>query len=229
MNRGYIRVYRKLEDWDWYKNPTILALWIHILMKANHTNKKWQGEMIKRGSFITGLKQLANDTGLSVQQIRTGLKKLELTSNLTSKSTNKYRIITVLDYNDYQNNNKQPNKQTTNKQQSNNNQITPTNNLKNDKHYKALEEKHYDNFELNELFIEFLKLRKTLKAVNSERAIKGLKNKMKMVDDNIKIQMINNAIIGSWKTVYELKGNGNTSKEVIPDAMASFYEGIRSE
>jgi len=125
MNQGYIKLFRKLEDWDWYKNPNVLSLWIHILMKANFQDKKWQGETIKRGSFVTGLKSLSFETGLSIQQIRTSLDKLTSTNNITSKSTNKYRIITVLNYDDYQNDNKQVNSQITNnltiKQQTNNN------------------------------------------------------------------------------------------------------------
>jgi hypothetical protein len=145
INQGYIRLYRKLEQWDWYKSPTVLSLWIHILMEANFTDKKWQGQVIKRGSFITGLHTLSNDTGLSVQQVRTALKKLESTNNITSKSTNKYRIITVIDYNDYQNDNKQPNKQITNNQQTNNKQITTTNNVLNEKNDKKVI-KYYRKF-----------------------------------------------------------------------------------
>lgn len=201
MNNGYIKIYRKLEDWDWYKTPTVLSLWIHILMEANHTDKKWQGVIIKRGSFITGLNVLSTDTGLSVQQVRTALKKLESTNNITSKSTNKYRIITVLDYNDYQNDNKQPNKQITNKQQTNNKQITATKELKELKELKK-DKKHYENSELNELFIDFLKLRKRLKAVNSERAINTLKTKLSKLTDKQKIDCINESIMNSWKGIF---------------------------
>lgn len=71
---------------------------------------------------------------------------------------------------------------------------------------KALiEMKYYDDDSLNNLFKDFLRLRNKLKAVNSERAIQGLINKLEPFDDNIKKLMINESIISSWKSVFELK------------------------
>lgn len=64
---------------------------------------------------------------------------------------------------------------------------------------------YFDNKEVNNLFNEFLELRKKLKAVNSERAIKLLIDKLNSYDDEIKIKMINNSIENSWKSVYPLK------------------------
>lgn len=73
---------------------------------------------------------------------------------------------------------------------------------------KALiEMRYYDDDSLNDLFKDFLKLRKKLKAVNSERAINGVLNILKPFDDDIKKEMINKSIVSSWKTVYPLKDN----------------------
>lgn len=82
------------------------------------------GETIPRGSFVTSLDSLAKELGLSVQEIRTALKHLISTGELTSKSTNKYRIITVVNYEMYQQVNKQPNSPLTSNQQATNNQLT---------------------------------------------------------------------------------------------------------
>ncbi len=82
------------------------------------------GETIPRGSFVTSLDSLAKELGLSVQEIRTALKHLISTGELTSKSTNKYRIITVVNYEMYQQVNKQPNSPLTGNQQATNKQLT---------------------------------------------------------------------------------------------------------
>lgn len=82
------------------------------------------GETIPRGSFVTSLDSLGKELGLSVQEIRTALKHLISTGELTSKSTNKYRIITVVNYEMYQQVNKQPNSPLTSNQQATNNQLT---------------------------------------------------------------------------------------------------------
>lgn len=65
--------------------------------------------------------------------------------------------------------------------------------------------KYYDNEELNDLFNEFLKFRKKLKAINNEKAINLLLNKLNYYSDEVKIQMINQSIENSWKSVFPLK------------------------
>lgn len=79
---------------------------------------------------------------------------------------------------------------------------------------------YFENDNLNSIFIEFLEVRKKLKAVNSDRAIKTLINKLNKYDDDIKYQMIENSIVNSWKDVYELKQKKTTSyarQEIVPD------------
>ena len=65
--------------------------------------------------------------------------------------------------------------------------------------------KYFDKEELNNLFIDFLELRKKLKAVNSERAINELLNILSAKDDGYKKAMINQSIVNSWKSLYEVK------------------------
>ena len=89
---------------------------------------------------------------------------------------------------------------------------------------KKEENTYFANAELNSIFKEFLEVRKKLKAVNSERAIKTLINKLNKYSDDIKYQMIENSIVNSWKDVYELKEQKTTGynkkpvrKEIVPD------------
>ena len=64
---------------------------------------------------------------------------------------------------------------------------------------------YYQNEELNNIFIEYLVIRKKLKAINSDRAIKMLLNKLSRFDDQTKYAMIEQSIVHSWKDIYELK------------------------
>lgn len=68
-----------------------------------------------------------------------------------------------------------------------------------------IKEKYFDNDDVNSLFLDFLKMRTKLKAINSERAINNLLNILNKFDDNTKIQMINNSITNSWKGIFEIK------------------------
>lgn len=74
---------------------------------------------------------------------------------------------------------------------------------------------YFKNEEVNNLFIEFLKIRKKIKAVNSELAIKKLVNKLNKYEDNVKVKMLENSIVNSWKDVYELKVKKETPLEKL--------------
>ena len=93
---------------------------------------------------------------------------------------------------------------------------TSINNTFNNK--KEIKKEYFLNDAINEIFTEFINQRKKLKAVNSERAINTLINKLNKYDDETKYKMIENSIVNSWKDVYELKENKKTgTKEIIPE------------
>lgn len=127
MENECIKLYKKLTEWQWYKNSKMVHLFIHMLLMANTETKLWMGVMIEKGQLIVGRKTLSTETGISEQSIRTLLNKLKSTNELTIKSTNKFSIITLTNYNFYQNENKltnQPIKQQTNQQLTSNQPTT---------------------------------------------------------------------------------------------------------
>jgi hypothetical protein len=101
-NNGYIKFHRKFKDWRWYKDRNVKDLFIHLLFEANWKDDNFRNILIKRGSLTTGRKKLADDTGLTQQEIRTAITKLKSTNEITTKATNKYTVITVVNYNKYQ-------------------------------------------------------------------------------------------------------------------------------
>jgi len=138
--KSFIVIDRKMLKWEWYQDSNTKNLFLHLLLIANWENKKWKGIDVERGSLITSIKHLSEQTGLTFQQIRTSLNKLISTNEITKKTTNKYTVITIENYNKYQNYNKQNNKRATNEQQTNNNQITTTkqyNNITNKQLYSC--------------------------------------------------------------------------------------------
>jgi len=138
MDNGWIKIYRKFSDWEWFKISEMVHLFIFLLINCNHKDNKWQGINIKRGQIITGRKELSFKTGISEQTIRTCLKKLELTKEITVKSTNKYSIITVCNYDSYQDKTEITNQQLTNNQPATNQQLTTNKNDKNKKNDKNI-------------------------------------------------------------------------------------------
>jgi len=126
---GWISLHRRFLDWEWYDDNNTMKLFVHILLKANHKKKNWKGIVINKGQLLTGRKQLSYETKLSEQQIRTSLKKLISTNEITIKTTNLYSLVSITNWNKYQGNNQR----ITNEQPTDNQQVTTTNNVNNEK------------------------------------------------------------------------------------------------
>ena len=137
---GWIKIYKQFKDWEWYKKSEMVHLFIHCLLKANYKDGSFQGMEVEKGSFITSLKHLSDETNISVQTIRTCLKKLENTKEINIQSTNKLTKITVCKYDSYQVDEVKTNKQLTNKQQTTNKQLTTI------EEYKEYKEDIYRQF-----------------------------------------------------------------------------------
>jgi hypothetical protein len=140
IDQGFIYVHRKILDWEWYDDDNVFRVFMHLLLKANYEDGKWQGQTVKRGQLITSRLHLSQQLSnkyhkISIQEVRTVLSKLKLTGEITVKTTNRYSVITIIKYNDYQTYNQQDNSQTTSNQPAINQQST-TNNKNNKKNKK---------------------------------------------------------------------------------------------
>lgn len=139
ISKGWISLYKKFTYWKWYKDINVKTLFIHLLLKASYEDTIWHDMEVKRGQVITSRKHLSEETGLSEQQIRTSLKKLQSTNEITIQSTNKFTVITIEKYDFYQSNNIRATNKITN-------EVTTSNNINNNINNKL------NKIKLNKLF-----------------------------------------------------------------------------
>jgi predicted transcriptional regulator len=123
---GWIKLHRSLLDWEWYKDHNTTRVLIHLLVSVNYEDKRWKGIDVKAGSIITSYSNLSNDIGLSVQQIRTILKRLKINKQINIQSTNKFIHISLIKWEELQEVNTKSTLKQHKSEQSNNNQITTT-------------------------------------------------------------------------------------------------------
>lgn len=155
----YLKLYRKMVRWEWYTDVNTFKLFLHCLIKANWRDGSWRGIKYKRGQFITSFPSLAKETGLTIREIRTALAHLKATGEVTDKKIHKGRIITVVNYDEYQGsdrqndrqNDTQSDRQTTGKRQASDSRYKNNKNnkeLQEEKNiYKASPEEIDDDFE----------------------------------------------------------------------------------
>ena len=98
FNKGYIKLNREILSWGWYKNINTLHVYLHLLLKANFKDGEFESRKIKTGQVVTSLRHLSDETGLSLQQVRTALKHLKSTHDVTIETTSNYTIITMKNY-----------------------------------------------------------------------------------------------------------------------------------
>ena len=154
MNRGYVKVWRKIEDSGLIQLPNTLALFMHLLLNATHKDRKMgtpSGVIdVKRGQFVSGRIELASRLKQSEQQIRTSLKRLEDLEIISINTTNRYSVYTIENYSKYQDTDEASNQQTTNKQPTNNQQTTTKQECNN----LNIEECNKNNTQKNEFFAD---------------------------------------------------------------------------
>lgn len=145
MSDGWIKSYRQMKDWEWYKKPGMFHLFHHLLYNANHAKKAWQGIFVERGQLVTSRARLSTETGISIQSVRTCLNRLKSTSEITIKSTSRFTIITICNYSKYQSQNKETNQvinQVSNKQSTSDQPATNhKQELKNEKNVRNIKKK----------------------------------------------------------------------------------------
>ena len=123
-------LHRDILDWEWYQSSETSRIFIHLILRANYLDKKWQGTQVKRGQIITSNNHLSNELSLSIQQVRTALKRLESSGYITRQTTNKFTLITIVNYNGRQSSKEVSNSQKTplktNRTHTSNTQSTTT-------------------------------------------------------------------------------------------------------
>jgi DNA-binding transcriptional MerR regulator len=160
------------------------------VLKANHKDNKWQGNDVKRGQFISSLGNISSATGITIQQIRTILKKLEKTNEIKVKSTSQFTIVTICKYECYQDENEEANKPTTNHQQTTNKQSTTNKNEKKEKNEKEV------------ILDSWIEYRKSAKKTLTQQSIKSILVKMENYTNEQCKFVINKSIEQGWQGLF---------------------------
>jgi len=151
MNNGYIKLYRKSIDSQAFKNEGLWQVWTWCLMKANHKEawlsiKTGRGETqvhILPGQFIFGRKSAAKELRMKESSIRNRMVKLKNMQNLDMQPDTHYSIVTIINWEIYQDNNLKEDRQE-DRQRTTKGQPKDTN--KNDKNEKKeIYVVHHDN------------------------------------------------------------------------------------
>ena len=106
MRRGYIKVWRNLEDSGIIGNAEVCQLFLYLMLGASSRRRKQAAGTdivsLEPGQLVTSRRQLALRLGSTEQKIRTALSTLEKYDIITQLPTRKYTIISLVNWGKYQ-------------------------------------------------------------------------------------------------------------------------------
>ncbi|WP_339147664.1 MULTISPECIES: DnaD domain protein [unclassified Sutcliffiella] len=121
---GWISLHRKLLNSNIFNNEKLLKVFIYCLLKASHSDYEQiiglQKVGVLPGQFVFGRKKAALELNMKESTVWKYMKLLEQVRSLELNSNNKFTLVTVVNWGEYQNSNELgDNKGTTEEQQSN--------------------------------------------------------------------------------------------------------------
>lgn len=171
---GWIKLHRKFKNWEWKDSPKHVAVFFDLLLEANHKPKNYRGVTIERGQLTTSYQAISDRTGVSIRGVRTVLRDLKTTNEVTHKPTRHYSVISITNWEKYQMVDKQDDIQTTSKRQPSDKLTTTNKNVKNIKNVKKYDQSHFD---LDEIYNAYPK------KVGKKKGLDKLKKKIRNQED----------------------------------------------
>jgi len=216
---GWIKIHRALLEHFITDDPTALSLWVHLLLLANHSDKKrlinGKPITIKRGQLMTSRPSLSSKTSINQSRIERLLNMLESEQMIEQQKFSKYRLISITKYQQYQLNEQVSEQQTNSKRTADEQQMNTLEECKEGKECKEQPKKarkRAESFALPEwinqaLWDDFMTVRKQIKAANTDGAKKALITKLVKLqqEGHDPHESIAQSIENSWKGVFPVK------------------------
>ena len=99
---GWVKLHRKLLEWEWYQDAHMVHLLVHLLLTASHERKEYKGLTIKRGQVVTSKKKLSEALNMSETSVMRRLRRLEVDRFVDLKVDQHGTTITICNYDSYQ-------------------------------------------------------------------------------------------------------------------------------
>lgn len=102
LENGFIKLYRSLLKWEWYDDVNTKVVFLHLLLTVSIEDSKWHGITVRRGSRVSSYAILAKETKLSVDKVRTAIRHLEATGEVTRSKYPKYTVFAINHFDKFQ-------------------------------------------------------------------------------------------------------------------------------
>jgi len=215
-NLGYVRMYRSLMKKGYYQNSEHVHLWLHLIFKATYAPKEFLFnetlERLQPGQFITSRRKLSVETGIHESKVERILNVFKIEHQIEQQSRNKFRIISILNWDEYQNSEQVNELQMNSQRTASEQQANTNNNIKNIKNTNKQNTKDLlfvlPEWIPRETWNAYLEVRKKKRAAPTSYALTLIIKKLlnfKREFGHDPIAVLNKSILSGWPDVYALK------------------------
>lgn len=95
ITNGFVKFPREIVNRSWFGDGATLTVYVFLLCGAAFKDIEREGYIIHKGQYVTSNRQLAEKCQLGVQQVKTALKHLKATHDITVEPSTKFSVITV--------------------------------------------------------------------------------------------------------------------------------------
>ena len=100
---SWFKIYRKMLNWEWFHDSKTLHVFLYLLIRANVKDSRFGKQLVRRGQLVTSYQSIAEATGKSVSSVRRAIDNLVSTGEISVIVTNRYSLITIENFEKYQN------------------------------------------------------------------------------------------------------------------------------
>ena len=105
-DKSYIKLFRKLLKSPIWENEKALKIWLWCLLKATHIEREQlvgqQIVQLEKGQFIFGREKASEELNMTESTVYKYIKLLEKLQMIRIKSNNRFSVVTVEKWEDYQ-------------------------------------------------------------------------------------------------------------------------------
>ena len=135
MMQGWVKLHRKIWEWPYSKDSDFISVWLFLITNATHKpyDLLFAGSRItlRPGQLITSRKTIEEKTGVNTSKVERILKKLKSEHQIEQQTSNKSRLISILNWGEYQDCEHQSEQQVNNNRTTSEQQVNTNKNINN--------------------------------------------------------------------------------------------------
>lgn len=98
----YIKLFRKITEWEHYTDGNTMRLFLHLLLMAVHNKHYVQGIQLNRGQYYSSTRSLAEQLDLCKNSVTKSISVLRESGEIKTEKFGQGTIFTIVHYDDYQ-------------------------------------------------------------------------------------------------------------------------------